>query len=380
MSRIIASSTFLIILTLLLNFIGCDGSNVVFDPHAPVFGDFVTPIRGSTDQPTEVTFQWTCSDPDGDSLTYDLYLGTGNRTDLYANNITDTFYTVGGLRRSEKYFWYVVAKVDGSYAARTFSRWFKTTTMYMYPLKVGNSWTYDGYSVLTDCVNGGSGYYPNDSVSRRATVAVVDNTLLFEGYNVFKIAEYDGVFLGERPAISYYSNRPDGLYYLDGIGVVTPKQSTEMLPVAFNGYRFESIQALTNALIGSLSQRPEYGQRSSQEPYPLLSLKYPVQIGDQWTFRSAGNPWRIDKRINGIISVKTESGEFDCWEVEWLYQFDENEEWQSQISIVDYISDIGLIKRMIRIEGIVFYDQHSPTPIDTCDYNETWELTSSNVK
>ena len=42
-------------------------------PYAP---QLLTPVNGATVFPDTAIFTWNCSDPDGDSLTYDLFIGT----------------------------------------------------------------------------------------------------------------------------------------------------------------------------------------------------------------------------------------------------------------------------------------------------------------
>lgn len=70
------------------------------------------PVNSAVDQPVTLTLQWQSSDPDKDSLKYDLYLyEAGSLTQQkVAENITDTSYTLENLKYSTSYYWQVAAK------------------------------------------------------------------------------------------------------------------------------------------------------------------------------------------------------------------------------------------------------------------------------
>jgi len=68
------------------------------------------PENGATNQPTSITLSWECTDPDGDPLTYDLYLGTSNNPPVAAQNLTSSNYIVNNLNPGSIYYWRIVAK------------------------------------------------------------------------------------------------------------------------------------------------------------------------------------------------------------------------------------------------------------------------------
>ena len=97
-------------------------------PREPV------PATDSRDQPVNLTLKWApASDPEGDSLRYDIILFEGDSTSgtLAAQNIFDTTYTLTNLRHNTAYYWQVVTK-DSSDNTTLGPVWaFKTTP---YPL------------------------------------------------------------------------------------------------------------------------------------------------------------------------------------------------------------------------------------------------------
>ncbi|NNL16167.1 MAG: hypothetical protein HKO81_05960 [Flavobacteriaceae bacterium] len=76
-------------------------------PVAPVLD---SPADNATDLETEVQLIWSGSDPDGDEINYSIeILNDLNSEILEFSNISDTTYTVSGLKYGTKYFWQVSA-------------------------------------------------------------------------------------------------------------------------------------------------------------------------------------------------------------------------------------------------------------------------------
>ncbi|MGA9117539.1 MAG: FISUMP domain-containing protein [Bacteroidota bacterium] len=72
-----------------------------------------SPPDGSLGQSPAVMLGWTCSDPDSDALTYDVYFGSSNPPDtLVSSNQPDTILARTGLVSGATYYWKVVAKDD----------------------------------------------------------------------------------------------------------------------------------------------------------------------------------------------------------------------------------------------------------------------------
>ncbi len=68
------------------------------------------PDNNSTDQETSLTLSWNCSDPDNDSLKYDLYFGTDENPELLKHGLSEKAYSVDSLNESTTYYWRVVAE------------------------------------------------------------------------------------------------------------------------------------------------------------------------------------------------------------------------------------------------------------------------------
>jgi hypothetical protein len=69
------------------------------------------PEDKSEDQPTGLTLNWRCTDPDrGDRLTFDLYFGTNQNPPLKASALTMPSFEIKGLRPAKTYYWRVEAQ------------------------------------------------------------------------------------------------------------------------------------------------------------------------------------------------------------------------------------------------------------------------------
>jgi len=83
--------------------------NVNRKPEVPINQ---SPADGETDVATGSSLKWTCSDPDGDALQYDIYLGTDQDPPLVAAGTFVDSLVPGDLYPDTEYYWKVAAS-DG---------------------------------------------------------------------------------------------------------------------------------------------------------------------------------------------------------------------------------------------------------------------------
>jgi uncharacterized protein (TIGR02145 family) len=103
------------------NFTTIAGNNPPATPSSP------SPSNGSTGVSTSPTLSWSCSDPDGDALTYDVYFGTSsNPTSTISTNQTATSIGRTGLNNNTTYYWKIIAK-DSKGASTSSPVWSFTT-------------------------------------------------------------------------------------------------------------------------------------------------------------------------------------------------------------------------------------------------------------
>ncbi len=80
----------------------------------PVVPSDPLPINGEVNKPINTTLSWTCSDPENDPMTYDVYFGTDNPPSLVLTGQSETTFNPGTLAYNISYYWKIVAHDDHS--------------------------------------------------------------------------------------------------------------------------------------------------------------------------------------------------------------------------------------------------------------------------
>lgn len=80
------------------------------EPQPPNAPATPVPADGAIGQSIQMGMSWTCSDPDGGTLIYDVYFGTVTPPPLVAAGHTLTSYSPGGLTANTTYYWKIVAR------------------------------------------------------------------------------------------------------------------------------------------------------------------------------------------------------------------------------------------------------------------------------
>ncbi|MBN2011643.1 hypothetical protein JW960_20100 [candidate division KSB1 bacterium] len=77
----------------------------------------VYPTDGYTDMDEEgIKLSWSCSDPDNDKLSYDIYFGTNSDPSILVTDYAKTTYDLDPLSMSTTYYWKIVAKDSAGHA------------------------------------------------------------------------------------------------------------------------------------------------------------------------------------------------------------------------------------------------------------------------
>ena len=92
-------------------------------PNAP---SNPSPAHQAINQSTVANLSWSCSDPEGDPLTYDIYFGTSATPPRVSQSQAATSYNPGALNANTTYYWKIVAKDDHSHSTES-SVWSFTT-------------------------------------------------------------------------------------------------------------------------------------------------------------------------------------------------------------------------------------------------------------
>jgi hypothetical protein len=170
----------------------------------------------------------------------------------------------------------------------------------------------------------------------------------------------------------YYTNTEDGLFYLGSkfpAGITaTPKYEKmsdrpgNSFYILFDGKYFTSIGAITEYVEFAVNKHYTAMDSIQVEKYPVKILPKNLRTGKQWTARTAGNPWRVDKKIVGKEVVDVPAGRFECYKVQWYMDFDNSGEWDDDLIYYDYFSSEGLIKREFYFKNLTLMSMESPDP------------------
>jgi hypothetical protein len=222
---------------------------------------------------------------------------------------------------------------------------------FTYPIRLGNHWEYQRtFNSYSD-----SSFWQYDTVvTSTVEMKIISKEVFFDSVDVYLFQE--SLTETNRPtfeSVTYYNNTENGLYFYAyrGPGYVIPKP----IPtgkIVFKGIIFNSLQEITQTISLALNKRENLADSLYFETPPIQSLKYPIEVNSQWTYRYPRNPWHIEKKIISKEPINVPAGNFECYKIQWLYDMDHNGEWDEEIIFYDYLSSKGLIKRSISIFGI----------------------------
>jgi len=381
--RAVQSTVTLIAFCLLIIALGCsDGPPTAADPHAPGSPSHPFPADRADDQPLTVTLRWSCADPDGDSLIYSLYVGTEIPLPLVDSMITDTTYTISPLSFGRVYYWYVMARdPDGRQTgSRVWS--FFTRAGFFYPLTIGNRWEYAGEMYFINFrPDSLKRYIGADTIPETSVVEITGLETLLDTIvtHVFHetLTLRDDTFHTD----TYFGETEEGLYYYayssPPYTKVTPLKIKPNGYFYFKGRRFNTVQEIFSLIKEGVEAFAKRSNGIIYENPPLKSLQYPLEVGSQWTYREPGNPLHMDKRISVRQNISVPAGDFDCFEIQWLYDIDEDGQWDDDIELFDYMSTTGLIKRSITIRDLIYIDYEVGGMVD---WSEEFVLTGYQVE
>ena len=133
--------------------------------HAPNTPVLLSPPNGASNVELSTRLKWSCSDPDGDSLMYDVFFGTYAPPPLRAKNISSNYYDVGDLEPGVTYYWKIVAKDDKGGVSESSTVWFKTKNKFNLIDE-----DFESYSLGTPPYNLGWGYCLASNIGASAEV------------------------------------------------------------------------------------------------------------------------------------------------------------------------------------------------------------------
>jgi hypothetical protein len=105
-STVFVLAVALVTSTLAIPFMPRTGAEPLNPPNKPSDPE---PTNGSTGVFISTVLSWNCSDPDNDTMKYDVYFGTSSTPPQVANNESNLSYDPGTLAYNTLYYWRIVA-------------------------------------------------------------------------------------------------------------------------------------------------------------------------------------------------------------------------------------------------------------------------------
>jgi len=260
---------------------------------------------------------------------------------------------------------------------------------FLYPLEVGNKWEYDRHFATFNYRKKDSIDYPryDDSIHyySKIVVEVVGKKTILDSIKASIIQSFETSssmrsFWSEQ----YYCNQDNGLFlhghrFNIGGGNGLPKLINSE-KIIFKGKEFNSIDEIIQSLDFILPKA--YSICSDSIIYnnpPLMVLAYPIINSGEWIFRQSNEPFAINKRVLGKENITLLSRVFLCHKIEWLYDLNNDNKWDEDISVVDFYADEGLIKRTFFVKDLVITTIASPDSNGYFDSSEEIILTNTNL-
>jgi hypothetical protein len=256
-----------------------------------------------------------------------------------------------------------------------------------YPLEIGNTWHYSRHMfgqnfrpLIPGAVDPGIDLWLSYEVhvNRRINIPRVPSGIA-DSIRVTELRHIEREGTRNLLAYLYLRQEPDGLYRhgYTGSTLGGPRPaSTNELRYVLRGSTFESpfalVEFLTRDIPGDLVDS------LIREYPPLKAVHYPLQYGDRWVFRGSGFV-RIDKQTGPMMRTSVLGKPVRYHEVQWFYDLENNGTWDDDLTMIDEISDKGMIGRELIARDILVTDPIHPEGIGWLDIVDRFEITLLGV-
>ncbi len=253
---------------------------------------------------------------------------------------------------------------------------------FKYPLEIGNSWQYDRtFSITLIPVDTSKA----DSLIQAKAAAkvhiagqtMIDSTNTFHFVETYHEKEFEMIHEG------WYANQADGFYCYayKNAGVATALfKDAAPKKLRVNGRMYHSVREISDYYFNRMaSTHVSMSDSMIYENPPTKMLPYPMTDGTQWVYRRTPY-FTTAHRIVGEEAVECPAGTFLCKKIEYLFYDDVFGRWVHVVQAADYISEAGLVKRILYCTGELWTTDDSPFPIGTVNTSDEMVLTQFTVK
>lgn len=157
---------------------------------------------------------------------------------------------------------------------------------------------------------------------------------------------------------NYYISKPEKLYryaYKSYGYEVLPKSSGN-LKYLLNGKHFNNIPSIIDYATGIINK---FQDSVYIEPTPRLVYKFPLKIGSKWNFVDIDGMLKIDKEVIEKKFINVLAGKFLAFVIKWHYYYNGQQN-SINISVLEYLSEKGLLKRTFHIKDVALIESDNP--------------------
>lgn len=233
---------------------------------------------------------------------------------------------------------------------------------FIYPLKIGNLWNYNA-SVVYSNIRPDSIKNLLTNYSFELKVSVTKDTLL-ASLQVIEMKEESKDY---PDSYSYYSNKEEGLIkyaYSNTPSLVLPKTNAVKKFIYKNKY-YSSIKELIKKQEEIINLSKASYDSIIFLDQPRIVYKYPLDIGQEWIFSPSFV--RINKEVISKETVKTKVGSYECYKIQWKYDFDSDGNTDDDFIYYEYVSSKGMLKTEITIKDLSIATIENPEGIGLVD-------------
>lgn len=231
----------------------------------------------------------------------------------------------------------------------------------IYPLTIGYRWEYACIDSMFN-FRYDSQALADDVFRDTSIVEVARLDTLPGGIETSVLHETKRTQWGVYEAEDYYRNKQGGLYHyaFRGFSDVMPFRPPAAA-VSFRGREFRSMDDLIGFLESGIALRSLPDDSLHILEWPTWTLKYPLRIGSRWDPNPAGAIWPIEKVVLGEETTEVPAGTYRCLVVQLLHDLDEDGEWDTDIEILYYICEHGLIRRHVFLKDLLVSGEFDDT-------------------
>lgn len=238
-----------------------------------------------------------------------------------------------------------------------------------FPLQEGITWEYQRTLIILPhpSTKAATDSVVSDTVRYRVTVQVMGKDTLEGVGEAFRLLELGRLLGKDSPseywAEAYYQLQEDGLYQVAyrRSGFALPRRPHDDARLTFLGKTFPSARELADFVEQQVPRSSILDDSLIIEQSPARVLPNPLAVGKTWLFRDVPGLFRIDKTIDGLANLETPLGKIQAYSVRYLYTSYIGPDLTANIDFRDFVSEIGLVRRILQIKNIAATTQEGET-------------------